>query len=86
MVLLFGMDFDILDIDVQYYGIFLDIFIVRFEFNIVVYFFVGGGLNFYYSFRRRSYFDINFGDIEVREGRKRLVCLIDIVMESFLYK
>lgn len=86
MVLFFGMDFDIVDIGVQCYGLFLDIFVVRLEFNIVVFFVVVGGLGFYYSFRRRSYFDVNYGDIEVREGRKRFVCLIDIVMELFLYK
>lgn len=86
MVLPSGMDSDILETDAQYYGTPLDTFTVRPELNTAAYLSAGGGLNSYHSPRRRSHSDTNFGDTEVREGRKRSACSTDIVMESPSHK
>lgn len=86
MVLPSGMDSDILDTDAQYCGTPLDTFTVRPELNTAAYLSAGGGLNSYHSPRRRSHSDTNFGDTEVREGRKRSACSTDIVMESPSHK
>lgn len=86
MVLPAGMDSDIVDTGVQCYGPPLDTFAVRPELNTAAFFAAAGGLGSYHSPRRRSHSDANYGDAEVREGRKRSACSTDIVMESPSHK
>lgn len=86
MLLPSGMDSDNVDNGAQYYGSSLDTFAVHPELNTNAFFAGGGGLGSYHSPRRRSHSDANFGDTEVREGRKRSACSADITMESPSHK
>ena len=86
MVLPSGMDSDIVDTGVQCYGSPLDTFAVRPELNTAAFFAAAGGLGSFHSPRRRSHSDANYGDTEVKEGRKRSACSTDIVMESPSHK
>lgn len=86
MVLPSGVGYDNVDAGVQCYSSPLDTFAVRPELNTTAFFAAAGSLGSYHSPRRRSHSDTNFGDTEVREGRKRSACSTDIVMESPSHK